>query len=423
MDVESSPPPPATPEQSLRARLLGAVRSHGRAAPPSASPPPRVDPAALERILAGSWRETESGRAFVVEERFPFDHAHGNTTLERTFRLGAEQLAPLLSRSRAERAALRGERLGFFDLETTGTSGGTGTYIFLAGLGVFEEDAFRLRQYFLVEPADERPMLEVLVRDLAGIDGLVTYNGRSFDVPCLETRITLARLENPCRDVPHIDLLHVVRALQRHRLESCRLGEVERHVLRHEREDDVPGWLVPSLYFDYIRARRIAPLRGVLRHNRDDILSLVGLLDRAAGLFERDDIDGSDAAAVGRWWELSDEPEQAAGFYRKALSLLEGSDDWSGVAARHALLCKRRGERSEALEIWRRLWTAGSRAAGLELAKHYEHRERDFDAALAITGALLEAAVDDEREDLLHRRKRLRARRARAGGVAPVPER
>ena len=421
------------PEGSLRDKLRRAIAEHTRSQPAAERQVRPSQDAPIEAVLGGRWLETPSGRAFVVDEVYPSSHRQGDVPVASLRHVEAQHLEPFLVAPTAI-PTVPVERLGFFDIETTGTSGGTGTYIFLAGLGVLREDGFHLRQYFLPEIGQELPLLELLVEDLSEIDAIVTYNGRSFDVPCLETRITLARLTNPCAGMPHIDLLHAVRRLHRHRMEACRLANAEQTVLGMERDDDVPGWLVPSLYFDYVRAGRIAPLRGVLRHNRDDILSLACLLAQVADLLRRDDLEGEEAAAVGRWWEREEELQRAAGYYRRALPSLEGRDAWAPIARRHAFVCKRSGERDEAVTVWQQLWRSDDRVAGLELAKHLEHREKRFEAAIEITRSLLEQADAGERDLLEHRLRRLErklerklerrdARRERPGPATESPPR
>jgi len=367
---------------AVSAHTVGSGMRSGRAAP--ATPP-------IDRILKGEWVETPDGPAFVRDEWFPLDHAHG------AFPLGA----PLQADRDALRHLLRSEcspdpaRYAFFDIETTGLSGGTGTYIVLAGLGTFEHAApdeplaFRLRQYFLAGPQHEQAMLALLAGDLARKDAIVTYNGRAFDVPCVESRLTLARIPSPCRDLPHFDLLHAVRRLYGHRMPGCRLADAERRLLRIERPDDIPGSLIPALYRDYLIAGRASPLRGVFRHNAEDVLSLAGVLAAAADLLAHDDHDPDDAAAAARWWERAGDAGRAMKLYDSALPWLEGGEDWSWAAERHALLCKRAGDRERAAAIWWKLWAEGSFAAGLELAKHLEHYARDLLAAQQITGELL----------------------------------
>ena len=165
-----------------------------------------------------------------------------------------------------------------------------------------------MRQYFLADLAHEQAMLAMLAADTARFDGLVTYNGRSFDVPFVETRLTLARLPSPYAPLAHFNLLHPVRRLYKHRMPGCRLAEAERRLLKLDRPDDVPGWLIPQLYFDYLRAGRASPLRGVFRHNAEDVLSLVGILASLAKLLSSDDTDADDAVAVARWWERATIP-------------------------------------------------------------------------------------------------------------------
>jgi len=358
----------------------------------------------LVEILRGGWRETEYGPAFVKDVNFPLHHVHGNMPLNRV--LGQQ-------RDAIRRALCDGEsppvsRLGFFDTETTGLSGGTGTYVFLAGLGSFEENGFHLRQYFLSSLEDERAMLSVLAQDLASLDGIVTYNGRTFDMPMLETRATLARLPMPWKDRPHFDLLRPVRRLYRHRLASCRLADAESHLLRVQRQGDVPGHLIPALYFDYIRAERIGPLASVFRHNADDILSLVGVLESVAALLSRADLEAPDAAAVARWWELENEPGRATALYRSALPGLEEGEDWSWAAGRYAMLLKRAGARKEAVAVWRRLWSEGDRGAGIEIAKYLEHEARDLPAAKEVTRTVLASSPKAERLEVEHRLARIR---------------
>ena len=408
---------PVTP--SLRDRLLNVIAQHP-AVRPQAPPLPREMPP-ISQILRGDWHETEHGPVFVRDEWFPLDHRHGALALGSALDAAPEALRLLLGGE----AAPHPSRLAFFDIETTGLAGGTGTYVVLAGLGTYEETdpgappAFRMRQYFLADLAHERAMLAMLATDVARFEGLVTYNGRSFDVPFVETRMTMARLPSPYGALAHFDLLHPVRRLYKHRMPGCRLAEAERRLLRLERPDDVPGWLIPQLYFDYLRAGRASPLRGVFRHNAEDVLSLVGVLASLASLLSSGDIDPADAVAVARWWERAGEPHRAAGLYRGALPWLEGGDDWAWAAGRHASLCRRLGERGEAERLWRRLWEQGDRPAGVELAKHLEHHVRDLAAAGEVTDALLVRAEGAERIALEHRLARLRRKRTRQASTAP----
>jgi uncharacterized protein YprB with RNaseH-like and TPR domain len=366
----------------------------------------------IDAILRGEWHETEHGPVFVRDEWFPLDHRHGRSPLCSALEASSEALRHLLGAKEAPSPA----GFAFFDIETTGLSGGTGTWVILAGLGSYEPEGFRMRQYFLADLAYERAMLAMLAADFARFEGLVTYNGRSFDVPFVQTRMTLTRVTQAWASLPHVDLLHAVRRLYRHRLAGCRLAEVERHLLSIERPDDVPGALIPSLYFDYVRAGRAAPLRTVFRHNADDVMSLVGVLAACVRLLSTDDLNPDDAIAAARWWERTGRTGRAASLYRRALPWLEGGDDWKWVARRQARLCKRAGLRDEAVPLWEQLWARGDAAAGLELAKHHEHRRRDPASALQITRALLDDPHRADAEALRTRLARLHRKLAASRG-------
>jgi uncharacterized protein YprB with RNaseH-like and TPR domain len=357
---------------------------------------------------------------FVRDDWYPLEHLHGRLPLSAPLAAPPDALSQLCGGDVEPSAT----RLAFFDIETTGLAGGTGTYVVVAGLGSYEDGAFRMRQYFLADIAHERAMLAMLVDDLARFEGIVTYNGRSFDLPFVDARLTLARLASPWAAMPHADLLHAVRRLYRHRLPGCKLAEAERKLLRFERPDDIPGWLIPSLYFDYIRAGRAAPLRGVLRHNAEDVLSLTGVLACAARLLTGDDtLDPDDAISAGRWWERVRQPLRAGALYRRALPWLEGGDDWAWVASRHAAIARRHFSRDEALPLWRALWAQGDRRAGLELAKHYEHHARDLGAALEVTQALTDGASAPDAGALAVRAARIERKLARGVPQPAVPRR
>ena len=164
----------------------------------------------------------------------------------------------------------------YVDTETTGLAGGTGTYAFLIGLGWFEPSGFRVRQYFMRHPGEELALLGYVADHLNHFDGLTTFNGRTFDMPLIETRLRMHRMDYaPPGD--HLDLLHPARAIWKYRLESCSLGTLEHHILGVARESDAPGWLIPSIYFSYLRERRVNDLGPVIEHNRFDIVSLARL--------------------------------------------------------------------------------------------------------------------------------------------------
>ncbi len=384
--------------------------------------PKRERSSRLEAELRGQWIESAHGPVFVRDQWFPLEHRHGATAIGAPLAACPVAMAHLLRADVAPHAS----RVAFFDIETTGPSGGTGTYVILAGFGSFEDAglgdgslAFRLRQYFLADIAHERAMLSLLAEDFARFEGVVTYNGRSFDMPLLTSRMTLGRVPFRADRFAHFDLLHPVRALYKHRMPSCTLADAERRLLRIERFEDIPGALIPSIYFDYARSGRCGPMRAVFRHNAEDVLSLTGVLASLASLLSHDEPEPDDALALARWWARRGENARAMELYRTALPWLEGADDWGWAAARYAALCARAGQRDEAVNLWRRLWERGDERAGLALAKHLEHRARDLPAAEEVTRTLLLRCADGDRIALQHRLARIvRKRSAAASTIA-----
>jgi uncharacterized protein YprB with RNaseH-like and TPR domain len=387
-----------------------------------------VAPPPIDRILGGEWLDTEHGPVFVRDTWHALDHEHGASVLGDILDVSPDAIG-MLSASRADHVdpapAVDPAACAFFDIETTGLSGGTGTYIVLAGLGTFEQPvpdeplAFRLRQYFLAGLEHERAMLALLAADLAHRDAVVTYNGRAFDLPIVESRLTMSRLKSPCRALAHVDLLHHVRSLYAHRFPGCKLAEAERRLLRLERFDDLPGFMIPPLYRDYLVAGRTAPgraarLRPVFRHNADDVISLVGVLSRLATMLTHDDHDPDDGVALARWWERRGDEQRAMRLYRAALPWLDGDGAWPWAAARHARLCRRAGRRDEAAALWRALFERGDAAAGLALAKHLEHHERALGPAREAVESLLQLAAEDGKPALIHRLRRIESKADRA---------
>ena len=191
--------------------------------------------------------------------------------------------------SRAGAAFIR-RRLCFFDLETTGLAGGAGTQAFLVGCAILEDGGLRVRQFLLPGFEHERALLAKVAEWTAAQGTLVTFNGRTFDVPLIETRYLLHRLTFPLAELPHLDMLHPARRLWKQRPavagpplddDSCRLSVLERHLAGYHRVGDVPGFEIPSRYFRFVRDGNAHPLEAVLEHNRIDLLSLALVTARA----------------------------------------------------------------------------------------------------------------------------------------------
>jgi uncharacterized protein YprB with RNaseH-like and TPR domain len=336
----------------------------------------------LEDLVAGRWEALDGGRCFVAEERYALAFRHGDLALEEV--LGVPERVWQAAATGTDRRPFAMRRAVFVDIETTGLARGGGTYAFLVGVGAFQGEEFVLRQFFMPHYADEDALLALLEGALRDHGGLVTFNGRSFDWPIIETRYILSRREPPGDGSPHLDLLHLARRLWRRSLPSCALSSLEQHVLQIARSaSDVPGYLIPALYQDYLERGATGPLADVFYHNLIDILSLVTLAARAGGAVA-DPLSTQgpapcDLCSLAGLLEADGRTEEALRTYRRAA---EGEGPQAVEAARRlGVLLKRLERHDEAAAVWRAEIPRGGLAPYVELAKHLEHRQKDYAGA------------------------------------------
>ncbi|PYM20360.1 MAG: hypothetical protein DMD78_21815 [Candidatus Rokuibacteriota bacterium] len=344
--------------------------------------PPRPAPEPIERLVDGELHDTGHGSIVRVRREYPLSHRHGAEPLGDALAAPLELLARA-ARIDAELGAADG--LLFLDTETTGLAGGTGTYAFLVGVARVEDARLVVLQYFMRDFDDEPALLTALEPLLARARAVVTFNGGGFDLPLLETRFVLARRRWPST-LPHLDLLRPARRVWTGWLSDCRLSTLESAVLGLAREDDVPGGLIPMLYFDYLRSRRAAPLCRVFEHNRADVLSLVALVGWfGRALADTSGVRPEELAGLGRLWEPCD-LERALGCYRAALEagVPEPVARWARL--RLAWWEKRAARWDAACELWEaaRQHDLFDPRPWEELAKFHEHRARDLTAARAV---------------------------------------
>lgn len=369
------------------------------AAPPKtarpAVPEPRVDaPARETAMLRGEPRCGDEGTYFVVETQISSDTTYARGPVGSV----GERLHACATDALFFAAAARSPFL-FFDIETTGLAGGAGTLVFLVGCGEFAADnTFVTRQFLLTRPDEERPLLGAVRSELDRAGALVSFNGKSFDAPILETRYLFHRLEWTGAAVPHIDVLHPARRLWANR--ECSLAALEAEVLGERRSYDVPGVEAPARYFRYLRTGDASPLAAVLEHNRRDLLALAALTTKVLELV-RDGAaaarDAQEALALGAIYSRAGLDGRARAAFHRALDMAESKDgrrsacfaDAVGLAALRALaMLSRRGRRhNESAAYWQRLLDVGgcpahvAREATEALAIHHEHRVRDLEAA------------------------------------------
>jgi hypothetical protein len=386
-------------------------------------------------ILGGCPVATNFGPCLTIDRRYESDRWHGDVQIGNcdlddcaALRLLDPSLSPPDS---------SGPGTIFIDLETTGLSGGAGTVAFLVGCGYFDLGAFQVRQFLLTSYASERALLSAVAEFFGEAEMIVTYNGKTFDVPVMETRWLFHRLPMPefgqPGSVPHFDMLHPARRLWSSRPgvndgmdgAGCRLTALERDVLGFKRIADVSGFEIPGRYFQFLRTGDPRPLEPVLEHNRLDLVSLAAVTGHALRLARAGDgacRDETEALALGRVLERAQAFDRAEACYRRA-SASTCVDVKAEALYRLGLRCRRQRRYEEASAIWRqvvaltepaqtrrRTGMAQLRQFAVEaLAIHQEHRTRDLDAAreLALFALTDDVPAPSRAEGLRHRLARL----------------
>ena len=358
--------------------------------------------------IKGTEHATDLGRFLLQEHFFPNERSHGN-----------QQIACVQNMSCDALRAIGGtpvrstdvKRWVFLDTETTGLAGCTGTCAFLVGIGMIEDDGFRVQLYFMRDFDEEHAMLDALAKTLANHDTVVTFNGKTFDIPLLETRYRLKRERNPFQSMDHLDLLHPARRLWKGRLGSCRLTNLESTVLGFERQGDIPGALIPQRYFDFLRSGDGGQLSAVFHHNVLDIISLACLSSVLLTVLAAPDQatlrHGQDIRALARWRAKLGDETQALGLYRKAIQAGLPREDLFAALWEAAQIERRAGRHEEQVQLLGDLARGSSTyraAAFVELAKHYEHRLKDYALALKMTR---NAQRDAPSPELRHRELRI----------------
>jgi uncharacterized protein len=390
-----------------RLRSLGVHKG-----PAGLAPAPAPRPAAVNDMVPGEAVDTPFGPAWSCTQRFPLDQ---DAELEQLLSARPEVIAA--AGRDAVLTTLEPARVAFIDTETTGLSLGTETYTFLIGIGTYETDeggdgdrhashpsspalpasrpaAFVVRQYFMRHPGEERAQLALVEEALGRCTAIISFNGRAFDLPLLNSRFTLIQERPPLAGAPHLDLLPAARRIWRARLPSCSLGELERSVLGVQRgTEDVPGWMIPEIYREYYHSGRGAEMMArVFYHNLIDITSMARLAGRLAALFETAylerhmlELHPLDCISLARCYGALEWIDAGERIYRAALRQASRDAERALVYRELGFLLKRLDRRAEAAALWEE-WI--SSVAGdddltpyIELAKYHEWHTGDLSAA------------------------------------------
>jgi len=277
------------------------------------------------------------------------------------------------------------QRVLYLDTETTGLASGAGTVAFLVGVGFLTDAGFTVRQFLMRDYSQEGQLLKQLTALLPGFDMLVTFNGRSFDVPLIQSRLIMNRQSSACFDLPHLDLLHLARRTFKLRMKRCRLADVEAEIFHEPRKDDLPGSMVPQRYFDYLKTGDFRLLEDILSHNAQDIASLCRLLGHLSHMYAQPEQQtfSEDIFSMGLALEKRRETERACKCYRLASQgkLAASCQMRLGVISRR---CK---DYKSSLEHFKAMAKSDPTdvTPWVEMAKIYEHRLRDIDSAVNCT--------------------------------------
>lgn len=354
----------------------------------------------------GDIQLNDQGSCLVIEHKYHISYLHGGYPLGKALAHDPYFLGLLSKESNAHRKI---SDFMFLDIETTGLSRGAGTVAFLIGTGFFKDEYFVLRQYFMRDFDDEPAVLYFLNTLLSDHKGLVTFNGKSFDWNILFNRYTYNRMKPLMNDPIHIDLLYPSRRLWRSKLESCRLSSLEENILGEFRVNDIAGELIPSAYFEFLDNRCFDTMGKVIEHNRNDVLSMVSLLNRICSIM-RDPLNESDCEyellGVGSILKTNDEQS-------KVLECFEVCADSDNRQVNERALkiitkiYKRCNDYEKAVKHWNEhlhsKYSTNCRIYSMvELAKFYEHKKKDFSKALSLTENAISSILSSPYRNIDH---------------------
>ncbi|MGD9486850.1 MAG: ribonuclease H-like domain-containing protein [Calditrichaceae bacterium] len=277
----------------------------------------------------------------------------------------------------------------FFDLETTGLAGGAGTFAFLLGFGYIRNDELIVEQYFLPDYGREYDLFKNLKEWLNRFSHLVSFNGKSYDLPLLKNRFVLNRIIPSFQSMQQIDLLHLSRRLWKDSIESCKLTSLEGYLFDLERSGDIPGALIPQAYFDFIRTGVVHNIIKIIEHNYQDIVSSARILMRIHEIESDPAILKSDPRALLRFAGLAFENG-----HEEILRMVAGifDDVPDQIKVWQSIIYKKKKAWQEAVQLWEELTSSVNFIffALEELAKFHEHVKKDHKTALFFTNRALQ---------------------------------
>lgn len=366
----------------------------------------------LDKLVDGRWINTHFGDIFRGEFVFDLREIYGNQDLAEVFRFSEADYQECFQIP----GIASPDKFLFVDTETTGLAGGSGTVAFLVGLGYIDADKFIVHQYFITQLNHEEGMLELLKDVVSRFDCLVSFNGRTFDIPLLTTRFLMNRIEPPFESRHHIDLLYYTRLLWKLAMENCKLKTLETELLGLNREDDIPGEIIPEIYFDYLRTRNTEKIERIFYHNRFDIVSMLAGLILATQTMRKRTPENNPLVdfAKGKWFGRKKDAERSRAHYQHVLESSVSLPRRQKTMLELAAIYKKDRRYSEAVPLWKTATNPEypfSFEPYIELAKYYEHIEKNVHKALKIIESCIAASParrEADRQMISRRIERLR---------------
>lgn len=386
------------------------------------APRTRIKSKDLLGVLPGAWESTSRGDCFVLRKSIPLPTQHGRIALS-----GLPDLSLFDTLGQYDGISnIKPEEFLFIDTETTGLAGGAGTYVFLIGAAKYSQNGIEFSQFFLEDPASESAQLAALESFSSNAKALVSYNGKSFDLPRIKTRFLYHGWPTPFQDVYHIDLLHIARRLWKNHLPGCTLGDIERHLLELERDGiDIPGYQVSEHFYEYLHTGDASPLISVFYHNEIDVLSLAALLEyiseRLSSPLRENHLYQPDLISIGKYLSFLRDFDSSKEVIAAALknpdlpspSILDGKLTLASIY-------KKTGDLDQAASLWKECVDMQSIESLVELAKYSEHTLSDYDEAIhwtLLAMEILESAPNESQsfhfDQLDHRLNRLKRKAKR----------
>lgn len=361
-------------------------------------------------FVHGEWVESNGSRIFVVKRLYPIGSNHGDIILDQ--KAIGSRINDFWQIDKS--ADLKIQEIVFLDTETSSLSIGAGALIFLFGCCYFVEDGLEVLQMFIEDPSHEFLLLTEIGNHLEKFKCLASYNGKSFDIPVLRSRYILNRIPHGLDRLSHIDLLYIARRIWKYDLDSKKLSDIETRILQFSRGDEeIPGWLVPQMYLDYIQTGNAEPLQGVFYHNEIDVVSLAGLFIKIEQMISTDNLLGNETLSMGEIFYKRHAFRIAEEYYRKALENNSGTYFREKALINLAYSLKQQDKLEEMCSIWKKLAQEENLTACVELAKFYEHKEKNYISALEWTERAIQisenpsANVNRFLAELEHRKVRL----------------